>query len=361
MSLEEQAQEEEIMDDFVTTPENGETRKFIINDNDPFLPHYLEDFQVNGVVYRSAVHYAYSVLFNTIENNMNVNSIPLSKLQEEYNEQKNIFFFNKLKRNNEEATIAKLTKFNVLRHLLQLTKKAELIYEDNLDPVLGVGEPMRENLVGRFLVHQRTLGKPAPLPLEFNSLSISDNILFKEWMANFIQEIKRNFEENKNVKNTTQNIAKMMNVALLGKNESVAPSSTDLEVLQKNGIRGENISTVYPVLLSAYQRMLKGNPVKTFVDLYSDYGPFGSMEEPQKSFSLQERTAPFSLDEPSLQESEILIEESSPDYGSQIPLLDYPNQPGIPSPQMQPSRRLNLLDYPNQPGIPSPQIQPIRV
>ena len=181
-----------------------------------------------------------------------------------------------MKRNNEEAIIAKLTKYNVLRHLLQMTKKSEIRYEDVSDPILGTGEPMRENLVGRFLEYQRTLGKFAPVPLELNKLSISDNILFKEWMINVIGEIKRIFEENINVKNTSQNIAKLLDVTLIQENISIAPSSSDLAVLYKNGIRGVNISTVYPVLLSAYQKLLKGNPVQTVVDLYSGYGPFDS-------------------------------------------------------------------------------------
>lgn len=274
MTLEEQAKEAMEVESLMHSDnsENSNKKVFIEND-DPFLPQYIEPFKVDEIWFPSSVHYAYSKLFETIKlpNNIlnidKINDISLDEIQRVYNYEKSQYLKSRLKQNNEIATLAKFDAWPELKYLLALTDDKKITYDDKTDPILGTGMPEQENLVGRFLQYKRSNDKIIqPVKLSDN---MSENIWFNSWLkeyTNYLEQVKNILIEEEQM---TKNIAKLVNVKLLNQ----FPSMTNKDALFFNslGISPETLNILYPIIVSKYFTFSQtANPLKTAIDYYKN-------------------------------------------------------------------------------------------
>lgn len=269
MTLEQQAQEEQRMEEYITLS-NTDDEKIYIDDDDPFLPHYIEPVKIDGSWFSSTIHYVYSKLFQTITTgtlDMDIlNDIPLNEIQNVYDNEKNQYLHRRLKENNEVATTAKFEAWPELKQLLFLTNE-EIIYNDETDPVLGTGLPEKENLVGRFLNYKRSNDK-IPI-MKTLSENMSDNIWFSSWMKDYTTRLLYTGAILQEGEKTTENISAIMNVDVLS--QYPPPTKKDVLFFQQLGVAGDTFDILYPIVVSKYLTFAKTkNPLKTAVDYYNN-------------------------------------------------------------------------------------------
>jgi predicted NAD-dependent protein-ADP-ribosyltransferase YbiA (DUF1768 family) len=235
-----------------------------IKQNDPFLPHFIEDFQIDSKRYRSVVHYAYACLIenllaiNTVPDleYFDVNTIALNNLAPTYHTLNQDWIYFTLKENNEIATFAKIYQNPVLAHLLKTLGTTEIIWNDKSDPVLGLGPDNRgANLVGMFLnylkdkieINQDNI--PDPTISQYKD--ISANAWTKHWLSTISQELK-------NIIILIKNPSTKDLLMIIGDEEneiisSAIPSSNDIETMKSSGLTDTEIALTYPIVAYKYK------------------------------------------------------------------------------------------------------------
>jgi predicted NAD-dependent protein-ADP-ribosyltransferase YbiA (DUF1768 family) len=259
-NLEEMNNEKKDIDSLLKTPEiEGETFKVYIGSQNLFLPSFPEEVTVNNKTFNTVVHYAYFKLMQRIKLNdrkIDVNTIPLNKLQEMYDYEKNIWMKEKLKLNNEVATIAKFKQNEILFHLLQMTstwspsfqENSELIWNDKNDPVLGSGYDNRgENLTGRFLEYLKDQPNLFGINISNRKFS-SDNVWYDSWLIfksqDYLNTIKL-FTSKPTL--TDLEIIYRVNDSIQLK-KKMTPSKREFQKMKIAGLTIEEINLIFPLI-----------------------------------------------------------------------------------------------------------------
>lgn len=254
-NLEEMNKEKKDIDSLLVAPEiEGDTPKMYIGPHDPFLPSFPEQVTVNSKTFNTVVHYAFFKLMQRIElapRNIDINAIPLNNLQEMYDYEKNQWMKEKLKLNNEVATIAKFKQNEILFHLLHATGRAELVWNDKDDPRLGTGyDNHGENLSGRFLEYMRD--QPSALGLNISNRKFSsDNVWYENWLI-FKSRDYLNTLKLFNTPTLTD-LAIIYGVDTTG--FQITPSKKEVQIMKIAGLTIEEINLVFPLIASSKESM----------------------------------------------------------------------------------------------------------
>jgi predicted NAD-dependent protein-ADP-ribosyltransferase YbiA (DUF1768 family) len=245
-NLEEINNEKKDIDSLLKTPETGDTPKVYIGAQDPFLPSFLEKVTVNNKTFNTVIHYAYFKLMQRIEldhapRKIDVNAIQLDNLQEMYDYEKNVWMREKLKLNNEIATLAKFKQNEILFHLLQSTLNSELIWNDKDDPILGTNYDNRgENLSGRFLEYLRNQGPGSNRKFSFENVWYDNWLIFKS--QDYLNTIK--------LFTSTPTLNELELIyGLSGLSQNVTPpSKREVQKMKIAGLTIEDINLVFPLV-----------------------------------------------------------------------------------------------------------------
>lgn len=145
-------------------------------DEDPFLPHFMEEVNVDGKFYRSCVHYGYFVLFGMIDRtDIDVNQFDdVTQLVELFPVIEKEWVMHKLTTNNERAQTAKFSD-PALAQLLLLTGTGTLVWDDIDDPILG---SKGENRAGIMMTFLRSIAIPSTRPIT----NFATNAYFSKWI-----------------------------------------------------------------------------------------------------------------------------------------------------------------------------------
>lgn len=303
-TLEIQTKKEKEMEDLLTTPEQSDVTKVFIKHDDPFLPHFLEQVTMEGITFDSVVHYAYHKLFQTVQLPgapvVNVNLIPLDRLQLDYNREKQKWIYETLKRNNEHATFAKLDQNKTLLQLLKLTGNMTIVWNDKIDPVLGIGDGHGDNLSGAFLSHLRDTvsfsATTGSLPTVMSANAWSRNWLFDKAqdLNNTMKLLETPTPDDLVVIYAAPNPDAFLNSV---------PAEADIVTLKRAGLNALQIKTAFPIIASVYSRMRAKQEnvvVKEFVDEFKKLSKKPSKETFDKAESFLKTV--FSRVTPSVKE-----------------------------------------------------------
>lgn len=236
--------------------------KIYIQQDDPFLPHYLEDVIIDGKKYASAVHYAYAqMIVNLIKigeldglNMFDVNTVALENLVGTYNTIKRDWINHNLKANNEVAIGMKMKQYPTLVHLLLSTGDTRIIWNDKTDPVLGVGSDNNgDNNMGYLLMYVRDAYKNMALENRLISSygSIAANIWTNSWMMSTAQDLKNTMILLKNP--STSDLEIIYNFDHV--NINISPTRDDVQTLYLAGLNDVQISIAFPVIAAMYMPM----------------------------------------------------------------------------------------------------------
>ena len=249
-NLEEINNEKKDIDSLLKTPEIGDTPKVYIGAHDPFLPSFPEKVTVNNKTFNTVIHYVYFKLIQRIEldhapRKIDVNTIPLNNLQEMYDYEKNIWMKEKLKLNNEVATLAKFKQNEILVHLLHSTLNSELIWNDKSDPILGTNYDNRgENISGRFLEYIRDQGRNSLINISNRKFGI-ENVWYDNWLIfkshDYLNTIKLF------TSTPTLNDLEIIYDLTAGRTQAM-PSKREVQKMKIAGLTIEDINLVFPLI-----------------------------------------------------------------------------------------------------------------
>lgn len=249
-----------------------------IMENDPFLPNYIENVNIDSKNYKSVIHYAYFKLFQNIGFNIDINSIALNNLQQTYENAKNQWTYDKLKLNNETATIAKFKQNEILLHLLEATGDASLIWDDKSDPILGVGYQSHrpgnnegDNLSGRFLEFLRN--QPTAFGLHINpERKYIRNNVWEYWRTialarDYLNTLKLLEYDPLQVRVNNSSVAATRYLGIIYK---INPASTTdivqkeniVNILKTAGLNLNEIDVIYPMILIFYESLTNRNEMQ---------------------------------------------------------------------------------------------------
>lgn len=246
-NLEKINNEKKDIDSLLKTPEIGDTPKVYIGAQDPFLPSFPENVTVNNKTFNTVIHYAYFKLIQRMEldhapRKIDVNAIPLNNLQEMYDYEKNVWMKEKLKLNNEIATLAKFKQNEILFHLLQSTLHSELIWNDKSDPILGTNYDNRgENLSGRFLEYLRNQGR---MNISNRKFSFG-NVWYDNWLIFKSQDYLNTIKLF--ISTPTLNELELI-YGLPGLPQNGTPSKREVQKMKIAGLTTEDINLVFPLV-----------------------------------------------------------------------------------------------------------------
>lgn len=251
--LKEMSQKEKEIEVLLKTPQI-EGEKMYIAENDPFLPGYIEKTVVDFKNYNSVVHYAYFKLLQIIgmAKDINVNSFGLNDLQRMYDNAKQQWMYSQLKLNNETATVAKFKQNEILLHLLKATGNVPLVWNDNSDPILGVGYNNEgENLSGRFLEFLRNQPIAFGLYIVNNRKYVKNNV-WEHWR---VITLARDYLNTLKLLNNpkTGDLEIIYNIKGIYNNE---PTEQDIVLLKMAGLNIDEIHLVYPLISTFYQSVM---------------------------------------------------------------------------------------------------------
>jgi predicted NAD-dependent protein-ADP-ribosyltransferase YbiA (DUF1768 family) len=246
------------INDSLLTPE-AQTEKYYIQPDDPFLPQYIEDVVIDGKMYVSAVHFAYSRLITNLIDigempgleTFDINTVALRDLVLTYNNIKRDWIDHTLRANNEVAIAVKFEQ-PTLSHLLLATGDAKLIWNDRSDPVLGLGNDDRgANNTGYLLEYVRaSYRNKAPQDRLIESYgSIAKNMWTNSWMMSMAQDLKNTMLLLK--KPTTKDLEVIYSVQGVPGN----PGIDDILTLHKAGLNSNQIAVVFPLIVAMYMPM----------------------------------------------------------------------------------------------------------
>lgn len=164
-------------------PWGGELR--IKSNSHPLSPYGMGQVVVDNMLFRSAIHYAYWQMFNTLGAPQRPD---LDRFRKE--DLKGLFEIHhrndmkiKLKDFADTAIRTKLEKYPVLTHLLKTTGDDPILWADYSDPVLGIGRDGKgDNGVGEILMNYRERLNPRDRRISEDYLSPMANIFLKEWV-----------------------------------------------------------------------------------------------------------------------------------------------------------------------------------
>jgi predicted NAD-dependent protein-ADP-ribosyltransferase YbiA (DUF1768 family) len=249
-NLIETTNEKKYIDSLLKTPEIGNTVKVYIGAQDPFLPSFPEKVTINNKIFNTVVHYAYFKLLKRIEltpRKIDINEIPLNNLQEMYDYEKNIWMREKLKLNNEVATIAKFKQNEILFHLLQATLNSELIYNDKDDPILGINYDNRgENLSGRFLEYIRDYSNSLGINILNRKFSLK-NVWYDNWLILKSKDYLNTIKLFKSIP-TLNDLEIIYGLSVQPSEMSSAPSKREVQKMKIAGLTIEYINLVFPLV-----------------------------------------------------------------------------------------------------------------
>lgn len=241
----------------IMTPD-AQADKIYIKPDDPFLPHFIEDIEINGKIYKSAVHYAYEQLITNLLNignlpgleTFDVNTVSLKDLIQTYNNIKSDWIHHNLKNNNEIATSAKFRQYSTLDHLLLATWWRNITWNNKADPILGVGNDGKgENITGNFLMYLRDLYVNIEIPEEKISAfgSIAGNIWTNSWMISMAQDFKNTTLLLENP--TTADLEIIYDINAI---KDSTPGDDDLKSLRMAGLDNYQIKIIFPMIVALY-------------------------------------------------------------------------------------------------------------
>jgi predicted NAD-dependent protein-ADP-ribosyltransferase YbiA (DUF1768 family) len=262
-NLEEINNEKKDIDSLLKTPEIGDTPKIYIGAQDPFLPSFPEKVTVNNKTFNTVIHYAYFKLIQRLEldhapRKIDVNAIPLNNLQEMYNYEKNIWIKEKLKLNNEIATLAKFKQNEILFHLLQSTLNSELIWNDKGDPILGTNYDNRgENLSGRFLEYLRDQRNISNRKFSFQNVWYDNWLIFKS--QDYLNTLKLF------TSTPTLNELELIYKPDTKLPAQAVPSKREIQKMKIAGLTIEDINLVFP-LVEVSKEWMKNMSEKQVID-----------------------------------------------------------------------------------------------
>lgn len=222
---------------------------YILKEDDPFLPAFLEDIIIGGIKFSSAVHFAYHQLFVSMGMNVDVNqytTIPV--LVEQYKILEQNWIADRLTKHNEQATFEKF-KLPTMAQVLLMTGRKPIVWDDPTDPILGVG-PNRngENRTGIYLDHLRSKVKPSTFSLKDYGL-MSDNLFIRDWMSMRAADFKNTLKML--VDPTLAQLESIYGCQGLTTSPKVPPQ--DRKVLTTKGLNVNQIKIVWPMLVSQYR------------------------------------------------------------------------------------------------------------
>jgi len=262
-NLEEINNEKKDIDSLLKTPEIGDTPKIYISAQDPFLPSFPEKVTVNNKTFNTVIHYAYFKLIQRLEldhapRKIDVNAIPLNNLQEMYNYEKNVWMKEKLKLNNEIATLAKFKQNEILFHLLQSTLNSELIWNDKGDPILGTNYDNRgENLSGRFLEYLRDQRNISNRKFSFQNVWYDNWLIFKS--QDYLNTLKLF------TSTPTLNELELIYKPDTKLPAQAVPSKREVQKMKIAGLTIEDINLVFP-LVEVSKKWMKNMSERQVID-----------------------------------------------------------------------------------------------
>jgi len=238
------------------TPE-ARAEKIYIQEDDPFLPQFVEDVVMDGVTYSSVVHHAYGrMIRNLIEigelpglDAFNVNTVSLGDLVTTYNNIKRDWIDYNLKANNEVAIGMKLEQYTTIAHLLLATNQSKLVWNDRTDPVLGVGNDDRgANNTGHLLEYLRNNYRGSQVPNKMMSAfrSIASNVWTNSWAMSMCQDFKNTILLLQSP--TVSDLEAIYSITAVAGN----PGSDDIVSFHKAGLNTEQIAIVFPLIVALY-------------------------------------------------------------------------------------------------------------
>lgn len=159
----------------ITSQRQGENI-YRLFDDDPFLPHFPEDVTVDGKTFKTCVHYAYHVLYDSIgQTHIDVNKTDsVSLLVNQFKSIEEEWIVHNITINNERAQTIKFSN-PTLQQLLLLTDHDQLIWDDRTDPILGSAG---ENRAGIMMEHLRAQSVPSRNMIK----SFASNVFFRNWI-----------------------------------------------------------------------------------------------------------------------------------------------------------------------------------
>lgn len=164
------------------------TKKEIqINPDSPLYPYTMGEVDINGVRYRSPLHYTYGELMNILTIPIVINDYAKDELGHVFNWHYNEYLSKNLRILADIGIKSKLETYTVLIHLLKTTKD-HIVWGDT-DPVLGVGKDGNgENAVGDILMFYRYNWEPINRPVS-SYLSPMHNIFVRHWALMRLDDI----------------------------------------------------------------------------------------------------------------------------------------------------------------------------
>jgi predicted NAD-dependent protein-ADP-ribosyltransferase YbiA (DUF1768 family) len=262
-TLKQMGQSSAQIEEKIMLPE-AQIEKIYLNDNDPFLPSFIENITIDGKIYQSVIHYIYAQLLrNLLEigevpylKNYDITTIDIKNIVNVYSNVLRDWVTYTLKNNNEIALKEKINQYPTLGFLLQATRNHTIIWNDRTDPILGVGNDDRGlNQVGLLMEHLREVNQPTPNRFLLSYGSISGNIWTNSWMGSIAQDLKNTMLLLENPR-TSDLDAIYSTPSIDG-----VPDKNDMETLTKAGLDKEQIEIAFPIILGMYINM-KNKTVK---------------------------------------------------------------------------------------------------
>lgn len=273
----------EEINELLLRPEE-QTPKIEIKEDDPFHPHFIEDVNINGQVFKSSVHYAYFQMISNLMSigmipgfSLEINSFPIENLVGIYNNIKDDWIRHNLKANNEIANGSKFDQYPTLIHLLLATRNTEIVWNDRSDPILGIGSDSKgENNTGKLLEFIRNAYMNVDIPTVKISTVGTKNVWIRYWMINIAQDLKNTMVLIK--KPTTQDLEAVYGVKPIMK----SPSPETRKFLKKAGLDDKQIEIAFPIIIAMSIPMNKKTDqqvVREEADAYFDQSYVGKKQQ----------------------------------------------------------------------------------
>lgn len=234
----------------ITTKSPSQTLDdYVIQEDDSFLPTFMEDTIIGNKIYRSAVHFAYHQLLVSMGLNIDVNAFPtIQALTEQYEIIENNWITDRLTSNNERATFEKF-KIPTMAQILLMTGTMPIAWDDPTDPVLGVGPDRKGgNRSGVYLTHLRGKVQPSTHSMKDYGL-MSGNLFIRDWMSMRAADYKNTFNLLKDP--TLGQFETIYGCPGLTSSPKIPP--TDRKVLTNKGLNSSQTRIVWPLLVSQYR------------------------------------------------------------------------------------------------------------
>lgn len=161
----------------------------IKSESHPLSPYGMGQVFIDGIEYRSPLHYTYGEMMNLLRIPIDINAIRKDELSAAFQWYHSDYLAKTRRMYADEGIKAKLVKYPVLVHLLKTTGNQEILWGDTSDPILGVGRDGKgENAVGQILMKYRTSMNPQDRRVS-SYASPMDNIFVKQWALMRLEDL----------------------------------------------------------------------------------------------------------------------------------------------------------------------------